>query len=323
MIPSRSLLVSSNQTPLDWAGNQRRIEAMLHQARAEGASLLVLPELCTTGYGCEDAFLGPGRRRARAPGRCLRSCCLKMKGMVVSIGMPVRRRGGLYNTACVVANGSIAGFAAKEHLAGEGLHYEPRWFKPWPNHQVVGLERDGQSYPFGDVFFDFSGVRIGFEICQTPGGTTTRGARRPRDGHHREPQRQSLRLWQARGSRTPGARGLTLDGGELSHANLLGNEAGRVIYDGGCYIAQNGKMLAKSPRLTFNDSVLTTAVIDVEASRTEQVRTTSFRADRSDPGAKRISVDSGFLARRCSAASRANRHGRPARHTKKRSSHAA
>ena len=78
------------------------------------------------------------------------------------------------------------------------------------------------------------------------------------------------------------------------YANLLGNEAGRVIYDGGCYIAQNGKLLAQSPRLTFDDSVLTTAVVDVEASRTEQVRTTSFQADSTDPGAKRTSVNFEF-----------------------------
>ncbi|RLB50085.1 MAG: NAD(+) synthase, partial [Deltaproteobacteria bacterium] len=78
------------------------------------------------------------------------------------------------------------------------------------------------------------------------------------------------------------------------YANLLGNEAGRVIYDGGCYIAQNGTLLEQSPRLTFDDSVLTTAVVDVEASRTEQVRTNSFQADSTDPGAKRVSVDFEF-----------------------------
>ena len=59
MIPIKVATASLNQTPLDWVGNQRRIEAVLRQARDEGVSLLVLPELCTTGYGCEDAFLGP------------------------------------------------------------------------------------------------------------------------------------------------------------------------------------------------------------------------------------------------------------------------
>ena len=290
MIPIKVASASLNQTPLDWAGNQRRIEEAIGAARAEGVSLLVLPELCTTGYGCEDAFLGPDvARRAWA---MLMALAPQTGGMVVSIGVPVRRRGGLYNTACVVADGRIAGFAAKEHLAGEGLHYEPRWFKPWPNHQVVELEHDGESYPFGDVFFDFAGVRIGFEICEDAWVAQRRGAL---DGHAMDIIVNPSASHFAFGKNAVRER-LVLEGSRSMavgyvYANLLGNEAGRVIYDGGCYIAQNGKMLAQSPRLTFDEFVLTSAVVDVEASRTEQVRTTSFQADSTDPGAKRISVD--------------------------------
>jgi NAD+ synthase (glutamine-hydrolysing) len=289
MIPIKVASASLNQTPLDWAGNQQRIEAAIDAAKEAKVGLLVLPELCTTGYGCEDAFLGPDvAERAWA---MLMELVPKTRGMAVSLGMPVRRRGGLYNTACVVADGHVAGFAAKEHLAGEGLHYEPRWFKPWPNHQVVELERDGNSYPFGDVFFDFAGVRIGFEICEDAWVAQRRGAL---DGHamdiivnpsashfafRRNAVRERLVL--------EGSRSMAV---AYVYSNLLGNEAGRVIYDGGCYIAQNGTMLAQSPRLTFDDFTLTTAVVDVEASRTEQVRTTSFKADSTDPGVKRISV---------------------------------
>ena len=49
-----------NQTPLDWAGNQERILDALQAARAEGVRLLCLPELCLTGYGCEDQFHSAG-----------------------------------------------------------------------------------------------------------------------------------------------------------------------------------------------------------------------------------------------------------------------
>jgi NAD+ synthase (glutamine-hydrolysing) len=293
MIPIKVATASLNQTPLDWAGNQRRIEGVLRQAQAEGVTLLVLPELCTTGYGCEDAFLGPDV--AKRAWSMMTALLPQTKGMLVSMGMPVRRRGGLYNTACVIADGRIAGFAAKEHLAGEGLHYEPRWFKPWPNHQVVQLERDGQSYPFGDVFFDFSGVRIGFEICEDAWVAQRRGAL---DGHAMDIIVNPSASHFAFGKHEIRER-LVLEGSRSMaviylYANLLGNEAGRVIYDGGCYIAQNGKLLAQAPRLTFADSVLTTAVVDVEASRTEQVRTTSFQADSTDPGVKRIVVDFEF-----------------------------
>ena len=293
MIPIQVATASLNQTPLDWAGNQRRIETVLQRARAEGVSLLVLPELCTTGYGCEDAFLGPDV--AKRAWSMLMELVPQTKGMVVSVDMSVRRRGGPYNTACVVANGRIAGFAAKEHLAGEGIHYEPRWFKPWPNHQVVQLERDGQSYPFGDVFFDFSGVRVGFEICEDAWVAQRRGAL---DGHAMDIIVNPSASHFAFGKHEVRER-LVLEGSRSMavtylYANLLGNEAGRVIYDGGCYIGQNGALLAQSPRLTFDESVLTTAVVDIEASRTEQVRTTSFQADRTDPGAKRVSVDFEF-----------------------------
>ncbi|KPK16303.1 MAG: NAD+ synthetase [Myxococcales bacterium SG8_38] len=289
MLPIKVATASLNQTPLDWDGNQRRIESVLEQARDEGVGLLVLPELCVTGYGCEDAFLGPDvSRRAWA---MLMALLPQTKRMAVSIGMPVRRRGGLYNTACVVADGRIAGFAAKEHLAGEGLHYEPRWFKPWPNNQVVHLEHDGQSYPFGDVFFDFSGVRVGFEICEDAWVAQRRGAL---DGYAMDIIVNPSASHFAFGKHAVRER-LVLEGSRSMavtylYANLLGNEAGRVIYDGGCFIAQNGRMLAQSPRLTFDDFVLTAAVVDIEASQTEQVRTTSFMADRTDPGTKCINV---------------------------------
>ena len=293
MIPIKVATASLNQTPLDWAGNQARIEAVLAQAKAEDVSFLVLPELCTTGYGCEDAFLGPDV--AKRAWSMLSDFVPQTRGLVVSIGMPVRRRGGLYNTACIVADGRIAGFAAKEHLAGEGLHYEPRWFKPWPNNQVVELERDGRQYPFGDVFFDFAGVRVGFEICEDAWVAQRRGAL---DGHAMDiivnPSASHFAF-----SKHEIRERLVLEGSRSMavtylYSNLLGNEAGRVIYDGDCYIAQNGKLLARSPRLTFDDWTLTSAVVDVEASRTEQVRTTSFQADSTDPGAKRISVDFAF-----------------------------
>jgi len=256
-------------------------------------TLLLLPELCITGYGCEDAFLGTDVA-ARAWSMML-ELVPQTQGMVVSVGLPIRRHGGLYDSACVMADGRIAGFTAKEHLAGEGLHYEPRWFKSWPNDQIVTLENNGQSYPFGDVFFDFSGVRVGFEICEDAWVAQRRGAL---DGHAMDIILNPSASHFAFGKHEVRER-LVLEGSRSMavtylYANLLGNEAGRVIYDGGCYIAQNGKLVARSPRLTFDDWVLTAGTIDVEASRTEQVRTQSFQADSVDPGRKEVSVDFEF-----------------------------
>src|SRR5882672_11418706 len=153
-----------NQTPLDWDGNRRNILAAIAEARAEGVSVLCLPELCITGYGCEDAFHGAFvHRTAWAE---LGQIVPATRGMIVAVGLPVFFHHALFNTAAVLVDGQIAGFVAKRHLAGDGIHYEPRWFKPWPAGLRQELEVDGVHYPFGDCFFDVGGVRIGFEICE-------------------------------------------------------------------------------------------------------------------------------------------------------------
>src|SRR5436190_2096538 len=60
----------------------------------------------------------------------------------------------------------ILGFVAKRFAAGDGIHYEPRWFKPWPQGARGELEAGEGRYPIGDLFFEVGGVRIGFEICE-------------------------------------------------------------------------------------------------------------------------------------------------------------
>ena len=49
-----------NQTPLAWDGNFANIAEAIARARADGVTLLCLPELAITGYGCEDTFFMQG-----------------------------------------------------------------------------------------------------------------------------------------------------------------------------------------------------------------------------------------------------------------------
>ena len=48
-----------NQTPLDWEGNVGNIITGISLAKKSGIDILNLPELCISGYGCEDMFLAP------------------------------------------------------------------------------------------------------------------------------------------------------------------------------------------------------------------------------------------------------------------------
>lgn len=104
--------VALNQTPLDWTGNLSRIRHALARAREAGASLVCLPELCITGYGCEDAFFAPGtHERAWS---LLMDLLPDTKGLIVAVGLPIFHRSGLFNACAVIADGKLLGLAAKK-----------------------------------------------------------------------------------------------------------------------------------------------------------------------------------------------------------------
>jgi NAD+ synthase (glutamine-hydrolysing) len=265
-----------NQTPLDWDGNKARILAAIQAARAAGVTLLCLPEMCITGYGCEDAFLSPGLQSMAS--QVLREIVPETKGMIVSLGLPLLYHHGLFDVACLAADGKILGFTAKRFLAGDGIHYEPRWFKPWPSGhrgQVSVLDGD---YPLGDIHYNCGGLKIGFEICEDawvanrPGSELAlRGVDvifNPSASHFAFGKAEVRHRFVLEGSRAFGV--------SYVYANLLGNEAGRAIYDGGALIASGGKLLAAGPRFSFADYQLTSALIDVDATRMAQSRTGSF-----------------------------------------------
>lgn len=271
-----------NQTPLDWDGNLARILAAIAEARAQGVSLLCLPELCLTGYGCEDAFLGIGPLRQAE--RMLGEVQAATAGMVVAVGLPVLVRHGRFDAVALLADQRLVAVAAKRHLAGDGLHYEPRWFKPWPAGAVVEINLAGQSIPMGDLIAEVGGVRLGFEVCEDawvadrPGADLARRGvdviLNPSASHFAFGKRDIRRRFVVEGSRAFGVA--------YVYANLVGNEAGRALYDGHCLIANGGRILAEGPRFSLADHHLTTALIDIAALRLQHARQASQGLDLSD-----------------------------------------
>ena len=72
----------------------------------------------------------------------------RSRGLVVAVGLPVRWAGGIYDGAALIADGDLLGIAAKQHLAGDGLHYEPRWFRQWPSGQREVVSVAGRRVAF-------------------------------------------------------------------------------------------------------------------------------------------------------------------------------
>jgi NAD+ synthase (glutamine-hydrolysing) len=265
-----------NQTPLDWEGNARRVGQALEEARAQGATVVCLPELCLTGYGCEDAFLSPGTIRTAA--QMLERLLPETRGLIVSLGLPIFHSKALYNATCIAVDGRPVGLVAKQFLPGDGVHYEPRWFKPWPQGLVATWELSGRELPLGDLLFDCGGVRLGVEICEDAWVADRRGRGlaleavdvilNPSASHFAFGKRDARRGLVVEASR---AFGVT-----YIYSNLLGNEAGRIIYDGGALIAHAGELVATGERFSFRESGVTSVVVDVSAARLTQVRSSGF-----------------------------------------------
>ena len=265
-----------NQTPMAWDENRRNILSAVAAARDAGASILCLPELCVTGYNCEDAFHARGLQQTAV--EVLHELTPECRGLIVSLGMPLLLQNGLFNTAALVVDGELLGFVGKRFLPGDGLHYEPRWFKRWPAGQRTTVTLRGRRYPIGDLFFDISGVKIGFEICEDAwvanrpgGGLSLEGVDiilNPSASHFAFGKFAIRERLVLEGSR---AFGVT-----YVYSGLLGAEAGRSIYDGGAIIATLGRTVAAGSRFSFRDFEVTSAVIDIDATRLAQSRLASF-----------------------------------------------
>ncbi|MBX2945990.1 MAG: NAD(+) synthase [Cyclobacteriaceae bacterium] len=262
-----------NQTPFDWKNNTGNILVAIQEAQKKGAKILCLPELCITGYGCEDTFLSEWlSAKAFEELLTIKEHCTDI---TVNIGLPIRIEGITYNGSCVIGNKKILGITLKQNLPKDGVHYEPRWFTPWPSGKVVTLYRNNEIIPAGDLVYETEGIRFGIEICED-GWSKER-----RPGYQFKERGIDLILNPsashfALGKSLNREQEVTLEGSQLFDCvyifcNLLGNEAGRMIYDGDILIAQKGKLLAQNKRLSFKPVNIITCLVDFEdTSKTEQ-----------------------------------------------------
>lgn len=262
--------VGLNQTPLDWEHNSTNILNAIQEAKEAGVSVLCCPELCITGYGCEDMFFS--NYTAEKALEVLKQLALVTTGMIVAVGLPVFYKANLYNTACLLVNGEIAGFVPKQYLANAGVYYEARWFKPWSASLVTEVVIHEKKIPFGDLVFDCGGIRVGFEICEDAWVVERTGinlAKRAVD-LILNPSASHFAFGKAQIRKK-----FVIDAASkfkvgYIYANLLGNEAGRLIYDGDTLIAAGDKWLAEGKRFSFEDRKLTTAVVDIQSLRQQR-----------------------------------------------------
>jgi len=212
-----------------------------------------LPELCISGYGCEDQFLAPFT--ADKSWESLELIASEVSEMVTVVGLALPFEGSLYNVSAILAKGKIQALIPKQFLADDGVHYEPRWFKAWPR----GQRKTYKGIPLGDYRLHFAGITLGIEICQD----AWEGERRPAYDLARRgvsvicnPTASHFAFGKAEIRKSLTLEGAKIINGAYIFANLLGNEAGRIIFDGDAYIAHDGSIVAQTPRFSYQDFTL-------------------------------------------------------------------
>jgi NAD+ synthase (glutamine-hydrolysing) len=281
---------SLNQTPLDWDGNTSRVLAAIKTAREEKADIVCFQELCITGYGCEDLHLHQWMSdRAWAE---LEKIISHTEDIVVCIGLPIHHLDKTYNGACVIQNKNILGITLKQNLALDGVHYEPRWFEPWIPNEVHYIHRNGKDIAIGDLVYDVLGIRFGFEICEDAWRKVRPGEILCQRGVDLiiNPSASHFALGKSRSRET-----LVVDSSQkfncaYVYVNVLGNEAGRMIYDGDILFAQKGKMLGVHRRLSFHPLQVQTCTIDFNDVSKSQVLPNTDITDRNEEFAQAVSL---------------------------------
>jgi NAD+ synthase (glutamine-hydrolysing) len=266
-----------NQTPLDWENNTKNIISAIKDAESLGITILCLPELCITGYGCEDAFFANYvHEKAIKYLELIRYSV--PDNMIVSVGLPLVHNNAIYNVAAIIVGQKVLGFVPKQHLCSDGIHYESRWFKPWPTGIVSKTYVRGVCDLIGDLVFNIGGIKIGFEICEDAWVADRPGVKlaeravdiilNPSASHFAFGKHDIRKRFVSEGSRAFKA--------VYIYSNLLGNESGRVIFDGDTIIASGGKVIAEGRRLSFLNYLLTPATVDIGSNRVLQLQNGSF-----------------------------------------------
>ena len=263
--------------------NAAAICARIDQAHRAHAALLVLPELCVTGYTCGDLFLSA--LLLDAAEEALVNICAHTQNCdpVVVLGVPLRAGGKLYNCAAVLHRGRILGIVPKTWLPNYDVFAEKRCFTPAAAYSGPGcVPVGGQDVPFGTglVFAcaQMPAFRLGVELCEDvwapvppsvrlclAGATVIANCSASPEAAGKPAHRRTL-------LRAASARGLC----GYVYANAGPDEStARAVFSAHHLIAENGTILAEHAPFAPESGLLMTE-LDLLTLTAERRRNTTF-----------------------------------------------
>ena len=255
--------------------NEKQLESLIAQAEGKGVEIIVFPELCITGYTCQDLF-GQQLLLEEAEKAVLKLLDFtRSLDIIAIVGLPVVCGDLLLNCAAVIQKGDLLSLIPKTYLPNYSEFYEKRWFASAQDLDDTDLPFAGKTMHVSaepTLFRTCDGVHFGVEICEdvwAPAPPSNHLALSGAElifnlsasdeliGKH-----DYLKSVLAQQS----ARTMT---GYVYSGCGYGESTQDVVYGGNAMIYENGKLLVEADRFSMEPQMMITQ-IDVEKLRTER-----------------------------------------------------
>ncbi|WP_270621441.1 NAD(+) synthase [Parabacteroides merdae] len=259
--------------------NIEKIEGLMRQASEKGVQIIAFPELSVTGYTCLDLFaqqtLLDGAEEALLQ---LVSNTADLDILTI-VGVPLRTENRLINAAVVFQKGAIRGVVPKTYLPNYKEFQEQRWFTSATELRESTISIGKEEYPMGSHLLFRSGrLTAGIEICEDLWVPVPPSSLLAMEGANiifnlsasneligKHAYLRSLICQQS-------ARCMA---GYVYASSGFGESSTDLVFAGNGIIAENGNLLAESPRFTMEEQ-LVISEIDIETLQNDRQVNTSF-----------------------------------------------
>ena len=255
--------------------NTQQIESMIAQAEGKGVEVIVFPELCITGYTCQDLFRQRALLEQTETAVMMLLDFTRKLDVITIVGLPVIVGDLLLNCAAVIQKGDLLALIPKTYLPNYSEFYEKRWFASSQDLHPTEIRFAGTRITVTrepQLIRTCDGAILGIEICEdvwAPAPPSNRLALAGADlifnlsasdeliGKH-----AYLKSVLAQQS----ARTIT---GYIYSSSGFGESTQDVVYGGNALIYENGKLIASAERFSMKPQLIISQ-IDIERLRTER-----------------------------------------------------
>lgn len=154
-------------TVADCRSNAEQIKRLITQAEDNHVEIVCFPELCITGYTCQDLFFQEQLLNEAERALINLMDFTRSLDVITIVGLPLPYCGSILNCAAILQHGKILGIVPKTYLPNYKEFYEKRWFTSANDIRPGSIWCCGQQIPLHKhLLIHTPSCVFGVEICE-------------------------------------------------------------------------------------------------------------------------------------------------------------